>query len=69
MGEMPKVGQVEKRWWCPYCDTVYAEYINGCRRCYMGEVGMSTSVRLVDCVFDGKHWSRKATLVKEGTQS
>ena len=32
------------RWHCGYCDTVYAEYVNGCPRCHFGEHGTSTSV-------------------------
>lgn len=37
-------------WQCEYesCRAVYAEYVNGCPKCYMGEVGTSSSVILVD---------------------
>lgn len=33
-------------WWCEYCDTEYAEYVNGCPRCHFGEPGTATSVKL-----------------------
>ena len=51
---------IEDRWHCPYCDTFYAEYVNGCPRCYMGEAGTSTSVVCVKAVLTYDGW-RKAT--------
>lgn len=47
----PMLGPVELynahgRWHCNYCDTMYAEYVNGCPRCHFGEPGTATSVRL-----------------------
>lgn len=51
---------IENRWHCPYCDAFYAEYVNGCPRCWMGEVGTSTSVVCVKAVLTYDGW-RKAT--------
>lgn len=34
------------RWFCAYCDSHYAEYVNGCPRCHFGEEGTGSSVRL-----------------------
>lgn len=33
-------------WVCEYCGARYAEYINGCPKCWMGEPGTASSVRL-----------------------
>lgn len=44
-GEVRKV--LGNRWHCSYCDSVYAEYCNGCPRCHLGESGTSTSLRVV----------------------
>ncbi len=41
-------------WRCEYCDAVYAEYINGCPKCFMGETGTASSVRLVPKTI---HWT------------
>lgn len=35
----------ENKWVCPYCCSIYAEYVNGCPRCHLGEPGTATSVR------------------------
>lgn len=46
-------GELEKRglmWACTYCNTIYAEYVNGCPRCHMGEPGTATSVVLCKLV-------------------
>jgi hypothetical protein len=39
----------KRAWRCEYCEAMYAEYINGCPKCYMGEPGTSSSVRNVEC--------------------
>ena len=46
------------RWWCSYCNTFYAEYINGCPKCSFGEPGTSTSVVLVPCVRAESGWAK-----------
>lgn len=51
---------IENRWHCPYCDAFYAEYVNGCPRCWLVEVGTSTSVVCVKAVLTYDGW-RKAT--------
>jgi hypothetical protein len=33
-------------WWCSYCGSLYAEYVNGCPRCHFGEPGTATSVKI-----------------------
>lgn len=47
-------GKVRKvlgnRWHCSYCDSVYAEYCNGCPRCHLGEPGTATSLQVVKIV-------------------
>lgn len=48
----------ERRWWCSYCDTFYAEYVNGCPRCHLGEPGTSTSVRVVWAYLSYDNWVR-----------
>ena len=47
MVEQPQP-EVKREWKCEYCGAVYAEYINGCPKCWMGEAGTSSSVRLVE---------------------
>lgn len=48
----------ERRWWCSYCGTFYAEYVNGCPRCHLGEPGTATSVRVVWAVETPDGWMR-----------
>ncbi len=55
-----------QRWWCSYCNTFYAEYVNGCPRCHLGEPGTSTSVVLVDAVKTAEGW-RKLPAVTTAT--
>jgi len=43
----PFGGEKQTEWKCEYCGAVYAEYINGCPKCWLGEPGTASSVRLV----------------------
>lgn len=40
------VREARRVWWCEYCGTCYAEYVNGCPRCHLGEPGTATSVQV-----------------------
>lgn len=40
---------IERGWYCRTCETIYAEYCNGCPRCHFGEPGTDTSLLNVPC--------------------
>jgi hypothetical protein len=69
-GFIDEQGNVRKvlgnRWHCSYCDTVYAEYCNGCPRCHLGEAGTSTSLRIVRLVSTTENEPTAAEAAREG---